>query len=776
MSDAAAEPLLGALPGSAVAWAFALVLSAGILVALVYARGRAAPGSSLLRGWWLLAVAGCLQASTLPLAGASGEGRGVVGLGVSAAILAALLGGAPRRDASTLREHGFEAVLAGAVVALVVGTVATEAGWELALGLGALWAQAGALWLVWLGPATVRPRGWGLRAALGGSLLLIAGLRAGALVGAGPGPRGTLPAVFTVLSVALWTWVLVHPATVGPMPHLARGEQALTGTQIGLAVAGVLAGPVVLITWEPTGAAGPVGSGALSLLAVTHLLLLVADRGRQAWRARHDTLTGLPTEPLFEDRLRQAIAGARRSGREVGVAFVDLDGFKEVNDSRGHEAGDRVLQEVSRRLGEHLREEDTVARRSGDEFLVLLPDVAGPDGVELVVQRLMDAVAAPLVIDGQSVRVGASIGLSLWPRDGLEAQELIGNADAAMYDAKGAGGGQMRWHRPTTATRARLRLTLEQQLQAALGAGELEVAYEPLVNLRDGSVEALAAQVRWHHPRLGLLPPAAFLPATAASGLSHALDLHVLGVVCRRLARWERAGHLAVPAVVELSDAHAARADLEQQVLAVVDASRLSPQLLTLSVSEDGLRRGGEELARAVSGLAECGVRVVVRDFGSSDVGIARLSHVRIGGIELSPHLVRRIRGVELPVIEAAVLLADGLGLDIAAAGVDEAEQAELLRSRGCAVVRGPALAPVLDPHTLDVRLHALAREADHDPAAVPVSALRPFRGEADEDPAGILEVLEAALRDEHDLSDAVLADALQRVGPAPDGHRPLPA
>lgn len=778
MPDVIASSLAGT--GSAVAWAFALVLTAGILLTLAHAWKRAVAGSFLRRGWWLLGVAGSLQASTSSLGGTSAASRALVGLGVAVAVLAALLGAARRRRVGALREHASEAVLAGAVVALLVGTLAAETGLALGLGLVALWAQVGALWLVWLGPPAARPPGNSLRLALGASLLPIAGLQTFSLVG-GVGRPGPWVTALTVIAVSLWMWVLLHPAVLAPMPHMAQREQALTGPQVGLTVSGVLLGPLVLVAWELTGAQGPtaplaVGAGALALLAVLHLLLLVADRGRQAWRAQHDALTGLPTEPLFEDRLRQAIAGARRSGREIGVAFLDLDGFKVVNDSHGHEAGDLVLEEVSRRLRAHLRAQDTVARRSGDEFLVLLPDVAGPDAVELVVQRLLDAVDEPVVVGGQPARVGASIGVAMWPRDGLEAQELIGNADAAMYDAKAAGRGQMRWHRPATATRARLRLTLGQQLKAALAADELEVAYEPLVDLRDGSVEALAAHARWHHPRLGLLTPSAFLPAAAASGLSHLLDLHVLGLVCRRMARWERAGYLAIPAVVELSDAHVVRGDLEEQVLAVVSASGLSPWWLTLSVSEDGLRRGGQALARAVSGWAECGIRVVVRDFGSSDVGIARLSHVRISGLELSPHLVQRIRGVELPVVEAATLLADGLHLDVTGAGVDEQEQAEVLRTRGCPVARGPALAPILDADTLEARLHALSAEQAHDPGAVLVAALGAPSEESGTEPAGIAEVLAAALRDEHGLSEDALADALQQVGRAPGDRRSFDA
>lgn len=776
MSEVVAPSLPGAGTSSAVAWALALVLTTVVLLALAHAWQRADPASVLRRGWWLLAVAGGVQAWTWPLGGASAVGRALLGMGVAAAVLAALLGAARHRRVGALREHVSEAVLAGAVVALLVGTLAVRTGPSLALGLVALWGHVGALWLVWLGPPAVRPQGNVLRLLLATSLLPIAGLQVVALVG-DVGGKGPWLVALTVLPVILWTWVLLRPAVLAPMAPLARREQALTATQVGLTVSGVLVGPVVLVTWELTGARGlatplAVGAGALALLAVLHLLLLVADRGRQAWRAQHDALTGLPTEPLFEDRLRQAIAGARRSGREIGVAFVDLDGFKDVNDSQGHEAGDRVLQEVSRRLGAHLRAQDTVARRSGDEFLVLLPDVAGPDAVELVVQRLLDAVDEPINLDGKMVRVGASVGTALWPRDGLEAQELVGNADAAMYDAKAAGRGQMRWHRPTTATRARLRLTLEQQLKAALAADELEVAYEPLVDLRDGSVEALAAQVRWHHPRLGLLTPSSFLPAVAGSGLSHDLDLHVLGLVCRRMARWERASYLAVPAVVELSDAHVARGDLEQQVLSVVRASGLSPRWLTLSVSEDGLRRGGEGLARAVSGWAEHGIRVVVRDFGSSDVGIARLSHVRISGLDLSPHLVQRIRGVELPVVDAAILLADGMGLDVTGAGVDEEEQAEVLRERGCAVARGPALAMPLDAHTLDVRLHALSTEAGHEPGAVPVAALSSPRDATDRPLVGVAEVLAAALRDDDGLSEGALADALHQVGPVPGDRR----
>jgi diguanylate cyclase (GGDEF)-like protein len=446
-----------------------LWLAAAVVVAAVV-RGRLVRptrASRWRRGWALalvaVAPAGAITVATAwasPLLALSG-----------ALVLVGAVGTSPRREPARARELLVEAGLAGGVAAYLLGALDLGASvvdlLAVAGGVGACWALAALL---------LREReqvAAGTRWLLAGLATVVAAHVLSMLI---PGPgAGRAAAALVAVGVLLWAVAVVDGDALEPVPPALTPQQAISPGHVRIVVVGVLAGPVaVASSWllDPDIDLLPLvlAGGGLALVAVLHLLQLVREQGRRAWHARHDDLTGLPSETLFEDRLERAMARGRRTGTGFTVAFLDLDGFKHVNDRDGHLAGDRALQVVARRLRATLREQDTVARRSGDEFLVLLEGLDDRADAERVAGKLLAALAAPVGPPGRQHRLGASIGLARWPHDGDDPEELMRHADAAMYEAKSEGRGSVRWFTSVATARTRLRFTLAQQLEVAIAA------------------------------------------------------------------------------------------------------------------------------------------------------------------------------------------------------------------------------------------------------------------------------------------------------------------
>ena len=700
-------------------------------------------------------------------------------LGGGGALLAitGLLRATPSRGVGRTREHATEAAIAGLVATMLVAVLLPAAGPWTGTSVLLLACQVAVVWLVCLGGREVGPQSRTLQVLVAGGAAVSVVLRLAGEAGVLPGGAvlERLATIGVVLAPALaWSVAVAHPEARAPLAHVTRTAPTLALRQVLLLMVAAVTATTfsVALPLRALDVGWPVAavSASLTLLVVVHLVLIVDQRGRNVWEAQHDALTGLPTEPLFEDRLRQAIAAARRSGTGVTVAFLDLDGFKQVNDTGGHEAGDEVLRRVAGRLTHGLRAHDTVARRSGDEFLLLLADTENPVVAQEVVERVLHVLSEPMEVDGQRYHLGASAGLASWPRDGLDADELVQHADEAMYDAKEAGRGQVCWYRTMAAMRTHLRFTLAQHLQTALAEGDqLELDYEPLVDLRDGTVRALACRPRWQHPVLGPLSPDAFLLVAERAGLWRVLDLEVMRLACEQASTWRAAGMLDVPMTVSLSDAHVRSHELAGDVLGLLERSRLSPDALVLAVSENALCRGGEVFEDTVDALADHGVAVVLTGFGSVDVGIRRLSHVRIARLELAASLVDRVTGVEGPVVDTILRLAQGLGLQVQAAGVDDDAQAEALRSRGCTVARGPWLAPPISGGELTNRLRA--RSQRHRPLGACELAVT-----ATDDTSPNDRLLTVALDDTGKMLESELDDLLRVLGEpglhrAPDVH-----
>lgn len=436
--------------------------------------------------------------------------------------------------------------------------------------------------------------------------------------------------------------------------------------------------------------------------AITHFVAVKEDitqrkeSERRVWQqANFDAVTGLPNRVLFQDRLHQDLTRARRKGGRLCLMFIDLDRFKLVNDTLGHEAGDELLVEVGRRLTACVRESDTVARLAGDEFTILLPDPGTAQDIAAVANRVLDSLRNGFVIaGGREVFIGGSIGISIFPDHGDDASSLLKHADAAMYRAKDLGRNTHCVYSEDMGEDAAARLELEGDLRRALERGEIAVLFHPVVDAAERRVTAAEALVRWNHPTRGVLTPDAFLPLAEEIGLIHDIGRHVLRVACAEAAAWraEAAEGVAAPTVsVNVSDAQVVQGRLVEQVVEALHASGLPAGALMLELSESVLLREEGPVARTLEAVAGQGVVLALDEFGT---GYASLQHLRrfpFRTLKLDRSFVRDMLGDEEDrrLVETVIAMARALGLTVVAAGVERTDQLAWLRDRYCDSVQG---------------------------------------------------------------------------------------
>jgi diguanylate cyclase (GGDEF)-like protein len=404
--------------------------------------------------------------------------------------------------------------------------------------------------------------------------------------------------------------------------------------------------------------------------------------------ALHDALTGLPNRALFVDRLRQASSRVRRRGRSLAVLFLDLDGFKAVNDTLGHAAGDAVLVGVAERLAGVLRAGDTAARFGGDEFAILCEDIDGASQALAIAERLLAELSAPFDADGTDMRVGASVGIAL-AQDGGE--QLLREADAAMYRAKERGGG-LELFDDEGRVRMRRRAELRDALRRAITGGELQVHYQPRVRLSTGEVVGAEALVRWEHPERGLLQPAEFLPVAEETGLIVPLGGWVLGEATRQAARWAgRPGAPPLPVSVNLTARQCSHPELVSDVRRALDAAGLDPALVRLEVAEGAVLGDFEARVAMLEALRGLGVGIAVDDFGAGPCSLATLQRLPVDVVTVDRSLVEGVErgGEPAAVLGALVGLAHALGLSTVAEGVEASAQVDRLRALGCDAGQG---------------------------------------------------------------------------------------
>jgi diguanylate cyclase (GGDEF)-like protein len=465
-------------------------------------------------------------------------------------------------------------------------------------------------------------------------------------------------------------------------------------------------------------------------------------RHRQAERlnrlAQYDELTGLANRSLFQDRLRRAVAWARRHDRLAAVMILDLNGFKAVNDRLGHGAGDRLLAIMASRLTRRLRETDTIARLGGDEFALLVENLAKPEHAALVARKLLDTVAPPVDLDEQQVSVTASLGVALCPRDGEDAAELVRLADRAMYAAKAEGGNLCRFSSDQLQRRVQRGALLETDLRRALEQGELRLHYQPQVTLRVGSL-GISAMIRWDHPELGLIGPERLLPLAEDAGLLRPLTEWLLDAGCAQARRWRALGlegmHLALPL---LSRQQLAWSGLAARLQDRLDDAGLPPGRLEIEVAEELLLADAESGGAGLAALKEVGARIALDGFGRGPTSLLSLQLGMLDTLKLAREIHHDVpedhrRGA---VVRALIGLGKGLGLRVVAEGVDRHEQLGFLRRSGCDAVQAFMSCPPLPPDACTGWLHRAsarhqARAAPEQPAPEDLPTWQPAAASA---------------------------------------------
>ena len=412
---------------------------------------------------------------------------------------------------------------------------------------------------------------------------------------------------------------------------------------------------------------------------------------RLAYLAQFDALTGLPNRHLFQDRVAQTMAQARRSGRAMAVLFIDLDRFKLVNDAQGREAGDRLLQAAALRLSQTVRGGDTVGRFGGDEFGVVLANLGKPGDASLVAQKLIDALARPVELDGHETYITASIGISIYPADAAEPETLLANADAAMYRAKEQGRNHYEYFTREMNQRALRWVRMQTETRRALERGEFQVHYQPKVELATGRICGFEALLRWQHPEKGLVPPAEFIPVLEETGLIVPAGEWVMRTACAQIKAWREAGLPSSPIAVNLSARQFQQKDLEDSICRVLRESAVAPPLLQFELTESLLMADPEGAARTLLGLKELGVRLSVDDFGTGYSSLAYLKRFAVNELKIDRVFIRDIVADpdDAAITLAIINLAHSLDLEVVAEGVETEAQVSFLRSHGCDQMQG---------------------------------------------------------------------------------------
>jgi diguanylate cyclase (GGDEF)-like protein len=407
--------------------------------------------------------------------------------------------------------------------------------------------------------------------------------------------------------------------------------------------------------------------------------------------AFHDALTGLPNRALLMDRMEQSIAVAARQRETRGVMFIDLDRFKAINDSLGHDAGDALLKEVARRLKSCLRRADTVARIGGDEFVVLLNDVTIPETYAKVAQKVISNLSLPMEFAGSEMQVGASVGLACFPHDGENAIDLMKHADMAMYEAKAAGRNTFCFFQPSMTSTSTKRLQLESELRHAIAHRELELFYQPKVSLASNRLSGVEALVRWRHPVRGLVPPMEFIPMAEATGLIEPLGEWVLEEACRQSAAWKAKGLAGIKIAVNISARQMHRGDLVEHVATLTRRHGISPADLEFELTESVIMDKPEQCAAVFAALRKIGVRVAMDDFGTGYSSLAYLRRLPIDVLKIDRSFVANADrdGGDGEIVRMIISLAQAFELEVVAEGVETESQAAFLRACGCTTAQG---------------------------------------------------------------------------------------
>ncbi len=412
---------------------------------------------------------------------------------------------------------------------------------------------------------------------------------------------------------------------------------------------------------------------------------------RLSFLAQHDALTGLPNRLLFTDRLQQTMIEAERHQRLAGVAFLDLDSFKNINDSLGHEIGDTALVAVAERLREALRPGDTVARLGGDEFAIILSDIAKMEDTPMIAQRILEIFTEPFQIDGREMFISTSLGVTLFPMDGKDAETLLRNADTAMYRAKVHGRSTCQFYTAAMTQRANDDMALEGALRHAVARKELLLHYQPIVDLNTGHILGVEALMRWQHPQLGLIPPNRFIPLAEESGLIVPLGNWALREACAQTRTWRKAGFKDLYVAVNLSSRQFREPDLAQSIAQVLTETGVEGIHLVLELTESMLLSNIENTTHMMQELDAKGVRFAVDDFGTGYSSLSYLKRFPIDVLKIDQSFVRDISTDpdDAAIVRAIITMAHSLDMRVVAEGVETPEQLHFLRANHCDAMQG---------------------------------------------------------------------------------------
>ena len=424
-----------------------------------------------------------------------------------------------------------------------------------------------------------------------------------------------------------------------------------------------------------------------------------ATEDRLSYMAQFDSLTGLPNRSMYLDRLGHTLIEAARDRLPVAVLFVDVDRFKNVNDTLGHSAGDTLLVKIAERLQASVRLGDTIGRLSGDEFAVAVAHLAREDHAGVVAQKIVSSLAMPFLIDGHSVYVSASVGISVYPSDGTEPDVLVKNADTAMYRVKQSGRNAYQFYLPQMQARAAERLRLESQLRGALDRDEYELYYQPKINLQTGLISGLEALLRWQSPDRGLVQPGEFISVLEDAGLIIPVGEWVIATVCAQIRRWQSTGAVVPPVAVNLSARQFRQQRLDAVIGRIVTESRIDPRLLEFELTESILMTDAESAVETLRQIKARGIRLALDDFGTGYSSLSYLKRFPLDALKIDRAFIRDVteNPDDVSIVVAIINLARSLRLHVIAEGVETQEQLEFLRRHGCDEAQGYYIARPMD-------------------------------------------------------------------------------
>jgi diguanylate cyclase (GGDEF)-like protein/PAS domain S-box-containing protein len=431
--------------------------------------------------------------------------------------------------------------------------------------------------------------------------------------------------------------------------------------------------------------------GILVTAAIRNVSTARAMSQQMTYSAQHDSLTNLPNRILLNDRITQAIAFAQRRAKKIAVLFLDLDGFKHVNDSLGHSLGDKLLQSIASRLVDCVRASDTVSRQGGDEFIVLISEVEQPENATILARRMLRAVTAVHSIDQHNLHITASIGVSVYPDDGLDAETLIKNADTAMYQAKADGRQNYKFFKLDMNVRAVERQSIEEGLRTALERQEFTLHYQPKINLRTSQIVGAEALIRWVHPIRGLVSPAQFIPIAEDCGLILSIGNWVLREACNQAKAWTDAGLGQIIMSVNISAIEFREEAFLEGIFTILKDTGLSPRSLELELTESVLMKRPESTESILRTLRASGIQVSVDDFGTGYSSLSYLRKFPIDALKIDQSFIRQITAdpSETTIVIAIISMGRSLNLRVVAEGVETKAEVEFLQDHQCEEAQG---------------------------------------------------------------------------------------